>query len=253
MTIPSNLYHYTEINSLGLILANKTIRFSALNRVNDMSEGHAMDIGDLGMYVFVSCWTISSKESLPLWNMYTPRMRGVRIKIPFPVFDLFKYGEHEALFKEEDFITENHLILSRGKPYKKVIYTNDIKKLKPKIIREIDNNLEGLHLDSLGIYKEEIWDFEDEMRFRFLAIPKPKTTNIHDELELKDLTKIIDSRTPLGFSFFDLKISESTFEKMEITLGPKLLPGDQEIIQSLVAYYNPKAKIRLSNLNDKIR
>ena len=53
MEPPKQIYHYTQINSLALILANKTIRFSALNSVNDPTEGKSADAGDLGMYLFI--------------------------------------------------------------------------------------------------------------------------------------------------------------------------------------------------------
>jgi hypothetical protein len=253
MSIPRNLYHYTDINSLALILANQTIRFSALNNVNDTAEGKSADIGDLGMYIFVSCWTVTKKEYLPIWNMYTPQMRGVRIKLPFPVFNIYKNGEHESLFQDEELVTENHMLLSSGKPYRHVIYTNDPLKLKPKSIRKIDDEYEGIHFDGLGLYKEKIWGFEYELRFRFSAVPKPKTKNINDTFNIGELTKIIDQRVSLGFNFYDLKIADVAFEQMEITLGPKLLPGDKEIVQSLLSNYNPKAKILNSELTGKIR
>ena len=63
----------------------------------------------------------------------------------------------------------------------------------------------------------------------------------------------IDSRVPLGFNYYDLKISDKAFEKMEITIGPKLVLGDAEIVQSLVSKYNTKAKIIKSDLTGKIR
>ena len=41
--------------------------------------------GSLEKFVYVSCWTEDSEESIPLWNLYTPNMHGVRIRMPeFP-------------------------------------------------------------------------------------------------------------------------------------------------------------------------
>jgi hypothetical protein len=252
MSIPRSLNHYTEINSLALILANQTIRFSALNTVNDTSEGISMDSGDLGMYVFVSCWSVTKKEYLPLWNMYTPKMRGVRIELPFPVFNIYEIGNNESLFKESELITENHIKLSRGKPYRHIIYTNDKKKLQPKLYRKIKEKYDGVYLDGLGLYKDKIWMFEYEMRFKFSAVPKPITQGILDSFPVNDFAKLIETRTPLDFSYYDLKISDSAFEKMKIILGPRIGPGDEEIVRSLVSNFNPKAKIVQSELRDKI-
>lgn len=253
MSIPKYLYHYTEINSLALILANKTIRFSALNKVNDTNEGLSIDFGDLGMYVFVSCWAATRKEYLPLWNMYTPKMRGVRIELPFPIFNIYEVGKNESLFKEEELITENHIKLSSGKPYRHIIYTDDEKKIRPKLSRKINDKYGGVYLDGLGVYKEKIWMFEYEMRFKFAVIPKPKTENIQDSFPVKEFIELYENRTPLGFSHYDLKISDSAFEKMKITLGPKISAGDEEIVRSLVANYSPKAKVIKSELTNKIR
>ena len=76
---------------------------------------------------------------------------------------------------------------------------------------------------------------------------------IHDSFKLKELTNLIDNRASLGFSHFDLEISEKAFEKMVITLGPRLNPGDKELVEALVSNYNPKAKIIKSDLTGKIR
>lgn len=73
------LYHYTSIETLALILKNKTIRFSSLSRVDDVEEEATADYGNLGRFTFVSCWTNDLEESIPLWNLYTPNMTGVRI------------------------------------------------------------------------------------------------------------------------------------------------------------------------------
>ena len=76
------LYHYTSIENLALILKNKTIRFTRLDCVDDVEESSVYEnTVPMGKYTFVSCWTESEEESIPLWNMYTPQMRGVRIKM----------------------------------------------------------------------------------------------------------------------------------------------------------------------------
>lgn len=253
MNSPNYIYHYTQINSLALILANRTIRFSALNKVNDPTEGQSADVGDFGMYLFVSCWTDMEKEHLPLWNMYTTSMRGIRIKLPFPIFPTYEYRGRQTLFNEEEMIQETYMILANREPFRRVIYTNNQEKLKPKSISRIDKNLEGINLDGIGLYKDEIWDFENEIRFFFGIVPKPKTAHVNDAFDIGELTKLIDDRSPLGFNHFDLKLDNKSFEKMEITLGPKILPGDREIVESLIERYNPTAKIHDSILMARIR
>ena len=85
---PQYLYHYTSLNTLALILTNKSICFSTLLNVDDVEEAETSDLGLFGKYVYVSCWTDEASESIAMWQMYTPNMHGVRIKLP--VFSIQK-------------------------------------------------------------------------------------------------------------------------------------------------------------------
>lgn len=90
------LYHYTSIETLALILKNKTICFNNLLNVDDLEEVNTQDMGNFGKYINVSCWTEDREESIPLWNLYTPNMKGVRIglsKFPFKKYH-FLAGEY---------------------------------------------------------------------------------------------------------------------------------------------------------------
>ena len=82
----SCLYHYTSIENLSLILKYKTFRFKPLNTLDDLLEGICRDGFELRKCVFVSCWTEIERESIPFWNMYTPNMSGVRIRMPKKMF-----------------------------------------------------------------------------------------------------------------------------------------------------------------------
>ena len=42
------LYHYTNIESLALILKNQTIRFNSLDRMDDLQEKESADIKNIG-------------------------------------------------------------------------------------------------------------------------------------------------------------------------------------------------------------
>ncbi len=119
---PEYLYHYTSINTLALILRNKKIRFNRLDRVDDLLEADTSDLGDLGRLFFVSCWSSSDEENIPLWSMYTPNMAGVRIKLPVKMFKKFIIEPQSNGFitvtdpiksplPYERFITEEYFVL----------------------------------------------------------------------------------------------------------------------------------------------
>jgi len=81
------IHHYTDINTLSLILKYKAIRFNRLDRVDDITEGEAFKVLKLEQFFFVSCWTYDDNESIPQWNMYTKNMDGVRISLPRELFN----------------------------------------------------------------------------------------------------------------------------------------------------------------------
>lgn len=82
------IYHYTTLNSLKCILENKTIRLTALNKMDDLLEGINPDFVNIAENYYVSSWSESSEENIPLWYMYTDRMKGVRIEADFDFLQL---------------------------------------------------------------------------------------------------------------------------------------------------------------------
>ena len=75
------LYHYTSIETLALILKNRTIRFNSLDKMDDLQEQKTADLQNIGQFCYISSWTDDDTESIPMWNMYASLNLGVRIKI----------------------------------------------------------------------------------------------------------------------------------------------------------------------------
>lgn len=83
------IYHYTSIETLALILQNKTIRFTRLDHVDDPEEYSFTKNGyDPSKYVYVSCWTKSNIENIPQWIMYGNNKQGIRIGLDSNIFQL---------------------------------------------------------------------------------------------------------------------------------------------------------------------
>lgn len=152
------LYHYTTIENLALILKNQTIRFSKLTNTDDLEESKTSDIGEAGQYIFVSCWTDKKDENIPLWHMYSSKLSGVRISLPFLPFkeydsDIlssypsFNDSEIESLIKSPKIKTYIPDSLNKNQNYMinasfdklttkeniKVFYTDDEKLIMPVI------------------------------------------------------------------------------------------------------------------------
>lgn len=67
------------------------ISYNNLLYVDDIEEVETEDMGKFGRYVYVSCWTDDSEESIPLWHMYTPNMHGVRIRMQHFPFKKYSF------------------------------------------------------------------------------------------------------------------------------------------------------------------
>ena len=76
------LFHYTSLENLALIWKNKTIRFRPLSTMDDLQESKTKDLKNIGDFIFVSCWTNETQESIPMWKMYGKMETGVRIALP---------------------------------------------------------------------------------------------------------------------------------------------------------------------------
>ena len=61
------LYHYTSVDSLALILKNRTIRLNTLDKLDDLQEQKTADIKNFGKFFFVSleCYTESIVDKRP--------------------------------------------------------------------------------------------------------------------------------------------------------------------------------------------
>jgi hypothetical protein len=243
---PQFLYHYTSIESLVYILKNKSIRFNSLGQVDDLNEGKSEDYKSFGNYFFVSCWTDLEEESIPFWNMYTDKMKGVRIKLPSDLFN-----DHWIVFGEEYRVklSANHSIVPQSNTFglkywvlpthnnyfRKVEYTDEVSKLKPTL-KVVEGDRFSISFDKLGIYKSKHWIFQSEWRFIMKIFPV--ATNLSDIPIDSDLVQesviAIERGDPIPFTYFDVEVNEAQLKNMEIVVGPKTSQADKLIVESIV-------------------
>lgn len=273
------LYHYTSIETLALILKYKTICFNNLLSVDDMEEAETEDMGNFGKYINVSCWTEDKEESIPLWNLYTPNMKGVRIglpKFPFEKYH-FRAGEYHLSNDIDTYINlewvYNHnrgSIVPNMPILCEVRYTNDENKLFPKV-REC-NDIKALRrfidtgniikkevmanysFEELGKFKRSNWEFQKEWRYIINSAPTPiKEQENHQTIEQhREFFRRIESREyPAPYDRIFLNIDNRYLESIEVLIGPKVNEGEKIIVEALLNQYCPKAIIRESKLKVK--
>lgn len=269
------LYHYTSIESLALILKNKTIRLNPLDKMDDLQEQKTADVENLGRFVFVSSWTEDSTESIPMWKMYTNSTAGVRIKLrknPFLWHGTYakdiaaKTGmrltpdsnpnEKLPTFLDySEMIAKGYISVQAydGKILEKVQYTDDLSKLEPKTVG-LDDGKICLNFRSLGRYKNKHWEFQNEWRYImiFMSINFKVGVEKISQTFTTSVNKMIQGKELPPFRFFDLDIDPKYFAEMEVTRSPQMTGGNRVILETLIEKYNPSAKIVESELLGKI-
>lgn len=238
---PKVLYHYTSVESLAMILSTKTFRLSPLSALDDLQEEKTEDVTQIGRTVFVSSWTDDSKESIPMWNMYSKMEAGVRIKAETNLFETGHVLSGEIsgykLYNDNRYLFPPEL--------KKVIYTDEIKKIIPKIVC---GDKHSWSQKEFGIYKNKAWEFQSEWRYIVRVWPGKNFDNEDENIE------IIYNKFSLTMdSYIYLNIVPKMFDKLEITLSPKISEGNRVIVDTLKYKYCPKLIVHESELKECIR
>lgn len=271
------LYHYTSIDTLLLILKNKTLAFNSLQNVDDLEEADSEDIDQIGKICYVSCWTNDDSESIPMWNMYTPNMQGIRIKLkeyPFKKY-VYKMGEYffntdcESYINYKSLYNDDKACISSDSPLlKNVIYTEEESKLYPRIksvikkTEKLDNGQININekikysFEELGKYKRSNWSFQNEVRYIINMAPysMKELMSCKSEAEQRKLiSRLEDTKIKAPYKRFFLQLSDEALKNIEILLGPKITEEQEEIVKLIIDKYCPSAKILSSNLKGKLQ
>ena len=258
------IYHYTSIETLALILKNKTIRFNRLDHVDDMEESmypSGFNKTYLGQYAFVSCWTKSAKENIPLWEKYT-KFKGVRIGLDDKLFKVYKFFNMDTLIEPPFTFVENCWLQSILNEYKlfDVQYIEDLEERKFKAITKDSEEIK-VAIREACLFKRNHWQFQNESRFLLIGMPigeeAAKCCNGADNVtNLINLTcSAISSmlnNEPLDRDYIDLPLDEEKLKHIEVTMGPMTSEGYRYIVKCLLKDY-PDAVIKDSIFNGKIR
>ena len=264
------LYHYTNIETLALILQNHTFRFNSLNKMDDLQEQETADLKNVGQFCYISSWTDDVDESIPMWNMYTSINSGVRIKLKKHPFKFHENTADELRQVINAPVTDN----TNGTPLKslipfadmfrrkfiaagatpenilhKVEYSSDHEKLYPQLVH-VDGDKFSIALGTLGKYKNTHWAFQNEWRYILLLFPLDLNQPVETLSQAAQImgNKILQGLEKQPFPFYDMIIDDAAYCEMEITLSPKISEGNRIIVENLVKGYNPSAIVKDSSL-----
>ncbi len=275
MNIPEYLYHYTSLETLALILENRTICFNSLLNVDDVEEAETADIKNFGKYVCVSCWTDEEKEMIPMWNLYTKDMHGVRIRMPTFPFEKYKYKKGQYNFTEdtesyidyEKIYTDSKSLVTSNFPLLvPVTYTDDTDKLFPnarikgtaedaqRFIRGDFEHIDIVYsLKELGKNKRTEWSFQKE--WRYILWFSPLNVNDYFMNGLKQQQEFVrrmeNPYLAPPYQRFFLKLRQDVIQQMDVLFGPCMSEAEKIIAKSLLKAYGLEGRWKESSL--KIR
>ncbi len=252
-----NLFHYTSIESLALILKNRTIRFNRLDCVDDLEEsmyGSGPNNIKLGQYQFVSCWTKDSEENLALWKMYTNN-KGIRICLDSDMFITYPVLNSNSMsyFKELIAFGEDYMltpIMNIAQLYD-VQYVPDVK----EIIKSLMDEKGNIITKDVGLYKNRQWLFQKESRFKIVVSPINRSLcNCQENVYSLTSTVFpsIEIGKPITRRYMDLPLKAGALDKIEVMMGPETNEADKYIVEKLI-YEFKGATIKDSYFKGKIK
>lgn len=272
MERPKTLFHYTSLETLALILANRTIRFTRLDRVDDPQEQRSADSRNTGMLKLISCWTDVIDESIPMWREYAGVESGVRIEMAADPFERYSVSAQELRKMSNivlegglgdsfeglrlpllDFLDFEYYFLEMARDTEilhKVIYTDDEAVLFPRIVTEFANGGFAADLNALGIHKASAWSYQHEWRYILTVVPVGIRSILMGKAEAAFRAKdiIFDRCDPNTPPYYDLKISDEAFSTMRIKTSPKMTLGNRLALDALIEKYAPEIEVTESSL-----
>lgn len=234
------IYQYTGLESLALILENKTMRFGNLCKMDDPLEKYVRILDydpkdrhlsyvrkNFGMYCFISCWTLNSDESISMWDMYGDRKQGVRIGLPKEMFD------KDYNINQESKVVKPLFDLDPERTVPEYVEVDYNRIDDPKLITE---NWK-IEIKNLGKYKTKDWEFQKECRFRLYSVRQGKKDFVFSPSSKVDIEKMI-LENPSTKDYIDYKLDKNVLKSINIIIGPNMSPGKRVLLEALLKMYS---------------
>lgn len=253
----SKIYHYTTIDTLVLIMLNKTIRFNRLDKVDDEEEflfGSGVSDVKIGKYIFVSCWTKDAEENPSLWDYIEKRggkRNAVRIGLDediFPEYPMVKGAKTRSTFFPHTYEVDGdcyfHSFANELKLHDIQYVDDNLQRIKR--LMEEGSDVVKIKINELGLYKnKEKWARQKESRFRLIAFPTTeKFESRDDEMGqdnvnfshdlLRSIVPLLWQNTPISLNYKDLPLKKGVLDSIEVTMGPHTTKEDKEKVQRLL-------------------
>lgn len=228
------IYHYTKISTLAIILETHSIRLNALKNMDDLLEGKSLDDFDFSNYYYASSWTRDNKESIPMWNMYTDKMRGIRIEVDE---NFLEVDEDENDYHIRNCVANDILAFKiNGGEREKFLTNVEYSDIKPRFLTGHPRGYISDDYYNIGRIKPIVWEFQNEVRFRLQGISKNRIVNFGDTLFDKYINAVINN-VPNETEHIDVIFDINKWINANFVLGPDTSAEDLENVKRLIEKY----------------
>ena len=242
----AKIYHYTTIDTLALIMLNKTIRFNRLDLVDDKEEslfGSGPYDMKVSKNVFVSCWTKDQTENRDLWERYTKNNKGVRIALDEDMFQTYQINDHYKSFFPNWFnvIDDCIFLFDEAKLYDVQYVEDNEKRIRNAVF--LEEYYINIMINELGIYKKKMdWEQQNESRFKLFAFPstpkvieKIKSENVNNTFDaIKIIISLLMQNHQISLQYYDMPLKKGALDNIEVTMGPKTTDEDKIKVRRLL-------------------
>lgn len=276
-------HHYTNPYTLGRILKTRKLRLNRLDRVDDVTESNKFGEFDLAKYLYVSCWTDSAEESIPLWNMYSRGMSGIRITLPRDPFayvplkpptawgtyrmegEILSFLPLEKIFAR-DYVINSSFFFNKDTFVRKIEYLEEgtLQKLRNDAVKPLIQPDGRLYWtidgpQSLAGYKSKVWEFQAEVRYVLMLYPSPPLpkTGPGDgdwtkELPIYSMQAMREGKGP-NIKHIDLPLNQDILDNTRVTLGPLVTDANRQVVKDLLEKYTANGQMVESSLAGSVR
>jgi len=233
------IYHYTSFETFKKIVETGAIRFNSLANVDDAEEGVLLDTISQAAYTYVSCWTKSESESIPMWRMYVDSPFAVRIGVSAKIL--------EPAFTNRPFIS-NHtnrmaqvFLFHRGSDRKFEFLSDVVYSKQPKL--QMYRSMRGLlaheYIENYGISKSLQWEFQNEVRFILQAVPLSQLRPRKGVPLFKICQEVIINNDPTDICSIDMLYDLNFLLRADLMLGPSTSKEHEQELMQYLTYKLP--------------
>ena len=232
----SKIFHYTTLETLILIIKNRTLRFNSLKNVDDCREGLSNDLGSFAEHIFVSSWTRDQTENPALWKMYSDLHTGVRIGIDSTSISYEKletWGEKDVntliypIQNTENLPNDYYAINWLNNDTLDTVIDIEYKDNRPKFI----GNHGERRYDYICSVKDTYWKFQKECRFVLFGVKKSDIAEVNMNNLREFLSKGINLSS-MELNYIDLQLTDYFFKNLEITAAPLMSDAYYDLLNN---------------------